>query len=154
MQTHVDMSAPYSYIRELKCFIFDIDGTVALATTPIPEAVDLILRLRRAGRRVMFYTNSPNRSHQEMMEYLGKMDVYVALEDTKVSTNFYLEKEEYLDFMEEHMDLLTARLNKRGYICDMKTTLRNSEEESMMQTIEKQMTNPMMLSMQAFDVRA
>ena len=60
-------------VRELECFIFDIDGTVALATTPIPEAVDLILRLRRAGKRVMFYTNSPNRSHREMVEYLGYM---------------------------------------------------------------------------------
>ena len=118
---------------------------------------------QNAHGELYVFTNRKNISKQDGkvtallhldMEYLGKMDVYVALEDKKVSTNFYLEKEEYLDFMEEHMDLLTARLNKRGYICDMKTTLRNSEEESMMQTIEKQMTNPMMLSMQAFDVRA
>ena len=88
------------------------------------------------------------------MEHLGKMDVYVALENKKVSTNFYLEKEEYLDFLEQHMDLLTARLNKRGYSCDIKTVLRNSEEESIMKTIEKQQDHPMMLSMQAFDVRA
>lgn len=88
------------------------------------------------------------------MEYLGKMDVYVALEDKKVSTNFYLEKEEYLDFLEEHMDLLTSRLNKRGYACDIKTTLRNSEEESVIKVIEKQQEQPVLLSMQAFDVRA
>ncbi|MBR5616326.1 MAG: HAD-IIA family hydrolase [Clostridia bacterium] len=73
MQHHMDMSAPYSHLRDLKCFIFDIDGTVALAKTPIPEAVDLILRLRRAGKRVMFYTNSPNRSHAQMVEYLNEM---------------------------------------------------------------------------------
>ena len=89
------------------------------------------------------------------MEYLGKMDVYVALEDRKVSTNFYLEKEEYLDFLETHMELLTARLNKRGYQCDIKTTLRNEEtEESVIKTIEKQQGTSMLLSMQAFDVRA
>ena len=88
------------------------------------------------------------------MEYLGKMDVYVALENQKVSTNFYLEKEEYLDFLESHMDMLTDRLNKRGYTCDIKTILRNSESEPMIKTIEKQQGQPMMLSMQAFDVRA
>ena len=88
------------------------------------------------------------------MEHLGKMDVYVALENQKVSTNFYLEKEEYLDFLDKHMDLLTSRLNKRGYTCDIKTTLRNSEEESMIKMIEKQQDQPMLLSKQAFDVRA
>lgn len=88
------------------------------------------------------------------MEHLGKMDVYVALENKKVSTNFYLEREEYLNFLEEHMDLLTARLNKRGYVCDIKTVLRNSEEEPIIKTIEKQQDHPMLLSMQAFDVRA
>lgn len=88
------------------------------------------------------------------MEYLGKMDVYVALENKKVSTNFYLEKEEYLDFLEEHMELLTSRLHQRGYTCEIKTTLRNQEEEPVIKTIEKQQGTSMLLSMQAFDVRA
>jgi len=88
------------------------------------------------------------------MEYLGKMDVYVALENQKVSTNFYLEKEEYLDFLESHMDMLTGRLNKRGYTCDITTTLRNVESEPVIKTIEKQQGHSMLLSMQAFDVRA
>lgn len=89
------------------------------------------------------------------MEYLGNMDIYVAMEDKKVSTNFYLEKEEYLEFLEGHMDMLTARLNKRGYSCDVKTSLRNSDEkESVIKTIEKEQGSPMLLSMQAFDMRA
>ena len=73
MQKNTKKSISLADIVELECFIFDIDGTVALATTPIPEAIDFILRLRRAGKRVMFYTNSPNRSHREMVEYLGRM---------------------------------------------------------------------------------
>ena len=118
---------------------------------------------QNAHGELYVFTNRKNLSKQEGkvtallhldMEHLGKMDVYVALEDKKVSTNFYLEKEEYLDFLEEHMDLLTSRLKKRGYTCDIKTSLRNETEESMIQTMEKQMGNPVMLSMQAFDVRA
>lgn len=88
------------------------------------------------------------------MTNLGKMDVYVAMEHHKVSTNFYLEKEEYLDFLDAHMNMLTDRLNRRGYTCDIKTTLRNIDSEPIITTIEKQQGQPMLLSMQAFDVRA
>ena len=118
---------------------------------------------QNAHGELYVFANKRNLSKQEGrvtallhldMEHLGNMDVYVALEDKKVSTNFYLEKEEYLDFLEGHMDLLTARLNKRGYTCDIKTVLRNSEEEPVIKTIEKQQEQPMLLSMQAFDVRA
>lgn len=89
------------------------------------------------------------------MEHIGNMDIYVALEDTKVSTNFYLEKEEYLDFIEKHMDMLTARLNKRGYQCDIKTALRNPEDSmAVIKNIEKEDGRPVLLSTQAFDMRA
>ena len=88
------------------------------------------------------------------MEHLGKMDIYVALEDKKVSTNFYLEKEEYLDFLETNMDMLNARLQKRGYECSIKTSLRKEDEESVMKVIEKQQGKSVLLSTQAFDVRA
>lgn len=118
---------------------------------------------QNAHGELYVFTNKKNLTKQDGkvtallhldMENLGKMDVYVALENKKVNTNFYLEKEEYLDFLEAHMELLTTRLNKRGYDCEVKTTLRNQEEESVIKTIEKQQGMSMMLSMQAFDVRA
>ncbi|MBE6619914.1 MAG: HAD-IIA family hydrolase [Ruminococcaceae bacterium] len=73
MTKRQDITAQKSCLKDKKCFIFDIDGTVALGTRPLPEAVDFILRLRKNGRRVIFYTNNPNRSHGEMVEYLEKM---------------------------------------------------------------------------------
>ena len=89
------------------------------------------------------------------MEYLGKMDIYVALEDVKVSTQFYLEKEEYLDFIEKHMDILTSRLQKRGYQCTVKATLRKEgEDESVLKKIENSAGGQVLLSTQAFDMRA
>ena len=88
------------------------------------------------------------------MEYLGKLDIHVALEDKKVATNFYLEKEEILDFLEAHMELLSSRLQKRGYQCNIKTNLRKEKEESVIQRIEKKESNQILLSTQAFDMRA
>lgn len=50
------------------------------------------------------------------MEHLGPMDIYVTMRNhTKINTNFYLESEELLDFIESHIDELTARLNQKGY---------------------------------------
>lgn len=118
---------------------------------------------QNAHGELYVFTNKKNLTKQDGkvtallhldMEHLGKMDVYVALEDKKVSTNFYLEKEEYLDFLETNMDMLNARLQNRGYECSIKTSLRNEEEESVMNIIEKQQGQSTLLSTQAFDVRA
>lgn len=118
---------------------------------------------KNAQGELYVFTNKKNLTKQEGkvtallhldMEHLGKMDVYVALENKKVSTNFYLEKEEYLDFLEENMELLNSRLQKRGYECTIKTSLRQETEESVMKVIEKQQGQSVLLSTQAFDVRA
>ena len=51
------------------------------------------------------------------------------------------------------MDMLSSRLQNRGYECTIKASLRN-EEESVMKMIEKQQGQSILLSTQAFDVRA
>lgn len=62
------------------------------------------------------------------MEYLGPVDVMVKLNGQRVGTDFTLETEELLDFIEQHMELLTARLEKKGYQCSTQVTLKNPEE--------------------------
>lgn len=49
------------------------------------------------------------------MQYLGHTDVFVKMQDKNVSTEFCLENEETLDFIAEHMDMLSERLERRGY---------------------------------------
>ena len=58
------------------------------------------------------------------MEHLGPLDVYVALQDAKVSTKFYVQNEQILDYLEANMEVLTQRLKQRGYDCKCETTLR------------------------------
>lgn len=61
------------------------------------------------------------------MEHLGPMDIYVTMRNhTKVNTNFYLESEELLDFIESHIDELTNRLKQKGY----ETGVMVSEKDS------------------------
>lgn len=49
------------------------------------------------------------------MQYLGHLDVFVKMQDKNVSTEFCLENEATLDFIAEHMDMLSERLERRGY---------------------------------------
>ncbi len=49
------------------------------------------------------------------MEHLGNMDIYVAMQNHKVNTKFYLENEELIDFLEGHMEELDKRLAAKGY---------------------------------------
>lgn len=49
------------------------------------------------------------------MEHLGTTDVYVKLQRQKLSTEFVLEDEKSLELVMEHIDILTSRLQKKGY---------------------------------------
>ena len=66
------------------------------------------------------------------MEHLGPVDVYVAMDtasiNRKVSTQFYVADESILDFLEEHMDELTARIEAKGYSVSAKTSVKGSPE--------------------------
>lgn len=49
------------------------------------------------------------------MEHLGALDIYVTLKGSSVSTNFKVEDESVLDFLEANMEQLTKKLNEDGY---------------------------------------
>lgn len=60
------------------------------------------------------------------MDNLGPMDVYVKMKNMSVSTNFCLESEEMLDFIYENIDILTKRLNDKGYDFNPTMTLKEN----------------------------
>lgn len=91
------------------------------------------------------------------MEHLGPVDVYVKLKDSNVSTRFYLQDDEMLDFIYEHMELLTARLEKRGYQMTYHLTVKGEkelEENTTFQELIKENSNIPTLVNYSFDVRA
>ena len=62
------------------------------------------------------------------MDNLGPMDVYVAMQKNKVNTNFYLADEAALDLIMANIDILDARLQKRGYNMSTSVTMKNKNE--------------------------
>ena len=104
--------------------------------------IQLPLHLRQGEHKtgeLFVYTNKKNLARKDGqvsallhldMEHLGPLDVYVALKDTKVSTNFYVQNDAILDYLEANMDVLTERLQKRGYDCKCETTLRTELQQT------------------------
>lgn len=129
--------------------------------------VQLPLRLqqRDAHGDLYVYTNKKNLARKDGnvsallhldMEHLGPVDVYVAMQNSKVNTKFYLRDDEMIDFMAAHMDILTERLKKRGYDCSYAMVTR---EEAQSETTQGGL-EPLLrqekgvaLSRYAFDVR-
>lgn len=92
------------------------------------------------------------------MEHLGPLDVYVTMQNQKVSTNFTVQDESILDLIEEHIGLLHDRLARRGYDFKAKMQIKEADEtdeqESIMRTILHQQKNISVLSRTSFDMRA
>lgn len=91
------------------------------------------------------------------MDHLGPVDVYVAMQNERLSTNFYLQDEEMLDFINDHLDILTERLAKRGYNCNCQLQVRNQEgtEEAPLTGIDSLLEQDVKvpIAMYSFDVR-
>ncbi len=87
------------------------------------------------------------------MEHLGPVDVYVAMQEQRVTTHFYLPDEAMLDFIEAHIHILNERLEKKGYALNPVLSVKNEEKtavEEMLGTGEE----VSVLSQYSFDVRA
>lgn len=90
------------------------------------------------------------------MENLGPLDIYVAMENQKVNTQFYVKNDEILDFLNEHMDLLTKRLQERGYDVTIGSQTREEKKNGFlaMVKVEKESQGEALLMQYSFDVRA
>ena len=63
------------------------------------------------------------------LQHLGTTDVYVRLKEKKLTTNFIMEKEESLDLVMKNMDVLTERLQKKGYFVQATAELNGEESQ-------------------------
>ena len=90
---------------------------------------------------------------------MGPVDVFVSLKEQAVKTKFTVADETIIDFLEEHMDILNARLKKRGYTVSSAVVSKETAEDeqapaSMIERILTQKANVPMLAHYSFDARA
>lgn len=122
----------------------------------------LKMQTRDANGELFVYTNKKSLARKDGsvsallhldMEYLGSLDVYVALNDRKVSTKFYLKDEAALDLIAQNIDILNERLTKRGYSVNAEFISR-AEDMNVMEEMLKQNKNISVLAGYSFDARA
>ncbi len=121
-----------------------------------------------ANGELYVYTNKKNLSSKEGevsaflhldMEHLGPVNCMVRMQDQKVSTKFTVQDDEMLDFLNEHMDILTKRLEDRGYNMKVHTTVFDKEQEdeenknSVFRELIQRQSNRPLVSNLSFDVR-
>ncbi len=88
------------------------------------------------------------------MEHLGTMDVHISMKNyDHVTTHFFLQKEELLDFIEEHLGELDKALSKRGYVMHSDVSL-NKEAKDVPEIMFNKGSNEKLIQKTAFDVRA
>lgn len=87
------------------------------------------------------------------MEHLGMVDVYVTLERGRINTDFCLEDEQSLLLLEKNIDLLTKRLQEKGYQANTKLSLKE-EAGNVMEEMIRTDKNISVISERSFDVRA
>ena len=82
-------------LKNVKCFLLDMDGTICLDNDVFDGAVDAVNRMREQGR-VLFLTNNSSKSAIDYVNKLNKMGFGVTEEDVYTSamaTISYLNRE-------------------------------------------------------------
>jgi HAD superfamily hydrolase (TIGR01458 family) len=68
----------------MAAILLDTDGVLHVSGSPIPGAVDAVRRLRDAGHRLRFITNSTTKSRADLVEHLRSMGV--ELDESELQT--------------------------------------------------------------------
>ncbi len=60
-------------IRDLECFVFDMDGTINLGETLIPGALELIHALLERNTKFFFFTNNSSKAPEDYVKKLERL---------------------------------------------------------------------------------
>ena len=121
-------------IKENVQFMNELNHAVTYVQLP------LLMNNKSAHGDLYVYTNKRSLKNNDGnisallhldMDNLGPMDIYVSLiNKTKLSTHFYLQDDETIDFIEKHIDYLNKRLSDKGYDLSMNVSVKNKPKEA------------------------
>ena len=167
-----------SKLAQLAETVLGKDASLTQKTNQLSQNIDFMNQLNQtfayvqiplkmsgsnANGDLYVYTNKKNLSSEDGsvsaylhldMEHLGSVDCYVTMQNEKVSTNFKVQDDSILDFLEQNIALLNERLEKRGYSLQASISVKE-EETSVIQEMEKQLgQGSVPISKVSFDARA
>lgn len=78
---------PQPKTQNVQALIFDLDGVIWRGETPIPNAVESVLRLRASGRRCLYATNNSRLLQSEFADRLRRIGLDLDDEDVLTSAS-------------------------------------------------------------------
>ncbi|MDR2007143.1 MAG: HAD-IIA family hydrolase [Acidaminococcales bacterium] len=78
-------------IAKIKCFLFDMDGTVYLGSRLLPGAAETLAALKAGGRKYCFLTNNSSRDPAYYRNKLRKMGIETKSADIIISSHSLLD---------------------------------------------------------------
>ena len=82
-------------IKDIKLFLFDMDGTIYLGDRLFEPTIPLLNTIKEQGKRYLFMTNNSSKSVEAYIEKLGRLGIAACKEDFMTSsqaTAYYLKK--------------------------------------------------------------
>ena len=98
--------------EKFRAFLFDIDGTVLLANTPIPGATEFLDILRKDHVPFFFLTNNCAQTHEEIAQRLTKAGIYA--EPDEVISSYRRINPKRLSSMQRAASLYKKRITHIG----------------------------------------
>lgn len=137
-------------------FMNQLNQTMSYVQLPLKLAGD------NAHGDLYVYTNKKNLSDNDGnvsaflhldMDHLGPVDVYVAMQQQRVSTQFYLRDDDMLSFIHDHIGMLNERLEQKGYQMNAQFSVKEKPGNVMEEIVEDHREN-VRIGTFSFDMRA
>lgn len=74
-------------IKEIKCFILDMDGTIYLGNELFDFTKDFLNKVEETGREYYFFTNNSSKSQQAYIDKLGNMGIHIEPKQMMISSH-------------------------------------------------------------------
>ena len=74
-------------LKDIKCFLFDMDGTINLGMQLIPGMEGFFCKLKAMGRRFYLVTNNSSQDHEHYVKKMNGMGVPVTKEEVLISSD-------------------------------------------------------------------
>ncbi len=76
-------------LQQIKCFLFDMDGTINLGNTLIPGMEGFFDKLKEKGRDYYLLTNNSSKGHGHYVEKMNRLGVPVTYDDILISSDAF-----------------------------------------------------------------
>ena len=99
-------------LKNIKCFLFDMDGTINLGNTLIPGMDVFFQKLRAAERDFYLVTNNSSKGHEHYVEKMGRMGIQVTRDNVLISSDAFVY---YMPVSYTHLTLPTKTIREAGF---------------------------------------